>query len=115
MDLKLDPLTNDLEIDSAGRLETVEGTSEAAQGSGVVLRTQLGEWDYDLSYGIPWRQIMSTRPPELSAARGAIIRQLLRVPEVDSVRAPLLLTVDPTTRELDVSGTVVSDGVTIGI
>ena len=114
VDLKISMTTHDLEIDSAGRLETVDGTDEGAQGCMVVLSTQQGEWDYDLSYGVPWRQIMSTRPPQLSAARGSIIRQLLRVPEVDSVPA-LDLAEDPTTRELTVSGTVISDGVSTGI
>ena len=101
-------------IDSAGRLETVDGHEETAQRARMVLKSGQGEWDFDISYGVPWRQIMETRPIDLGAARAAIVKQLSKVPGLDSVTS-VVLEADPVTRALSVVATVVASGVTVEI
>ena len=109
MDLKFP-----IEIDSTGEVETVELVEETAQRAKIALKSQQGEWDYDISFGVPWRQIMSTRPYELGAARGFIVQQLRKVPGLDSITS-VVLTPDDGTRELDALVTVVASGVTVEV
>lgn len=109
MDLKFP-----LEIDSAGRLVTVDGVEETKQRAWIALNSGQGEWDFDLSHGKPWRQLMSQRPTDFGAIRAAITRQLLRVPGMDSVDS-IQFTEDPATRELTALVKCTASGVSIEV
>ncbi len=108
MDLKFP-----LEIDSAGRLVTVDSHDETKQLIYICLNTHQGDWDFDVTYGIPWMALMSTKPVDLGAWRGAIVQQLSQINGVDSIDE---LTVEETAnRNGLVSGSVTSSGVSIAI
>lgn len=100
-----------IEIDSAGRLVTVDGIPETKQRVSIVLKAGLGEWAFDTSYGIPWREIAQTRPAPIGAIRANIVAQLLRTPGVDSVDS-LIVTEGPE-RELIVEGSITVSGVSV--
>jgi hypothetical protein len=103
-----------LQIDSAGKLVTVDGVEETKQRAYIALKSGQGEWDFDQSFGVPWRQLMSQRPHNLGAVRAAITRQLLRVPGMDSVD-DIQLTTDEATRELSVLAKCTASGVSIEV
>ena len=103
-----------LEIDSAGRLVTVTGVEETQQRAWIALKSGQGEWDFDLSFGMPWRQLMSQRPPDFGAIRAAIRQQLERVPGMDSVDS-ILLEEDPATRELTATVKCTASGTSITV
>jgi hypothetical protein len=106
MDLKF-PLT----IDSAGRVATVDTIDESAQRVKIVCHSQRGEWDFDISFGVPWREAMQQRPPDFGALRAAIVAQVMRQPGVDEIRRVELVEGPDRTLvsyvEVSVSGTVV--------
>jgi hypothetical protein len=103
-----------LSIDSAGRLETIEGVPESAQRGVVVLQAQQGEWDFDLSFGIPWLDLMSRRPFDEGLARGVISEQLLAQPGIDTVdRVAFELNTNNRTATVDARAT--ASGTTIQV
>ena len=102
-----------LALDSAGRLDTVDLVEESQQRCYVVLSSQQGEWALDTSYGVPWRQILGSRPVRLGEARAAILQQLLAAPGVDRVVS--LDLVEESDRTLTVTGQIEASGVTVEI
>jgi hypothetical protein len=106
-------LTFPIAIDSAGRMTTVDTHEETRQRIDIVLNTHQGDWDFDISYGVPWRQLMNQRPPDLVTWRGAIIQQIAAVPGVDSVDE--ITVVENADRTGTVTGRVTSSGTSIEI
>lgn len=101
---------SDLSI-TEGMLDIVSGRESLAQTITQRLRTSRGEWRYNLSYGIPYLQIIADR------ASDEIVREIFRevildTPGVASITR-LELSRDRTTRVLTVTGEVIGvDGVT---
>lgn len=77
--------TEDLVLSPTGDLTLVEGSSLLRQRIRIALRTPLGEWPFDLSWGLPWRQRILVAAPRLGEIASAVRALLLRVPGVDRV------------------------------
>ena len=109
MDFKF-PLT----LGTAGALVTVDDVDETAQRARIALKSGQGEWPFDLSYGVPWRQIMATRPYDLGVARAAVVQALRRVPGLDSVDSVDFL-VNEVARTASVVVVVTASGVSVEV
>ncbi len=79
-----------LEIDSAGRPLTVDGLDETKQRAEIGVGAQQGDWDFDISYGVPWIQLMSMKPWSPGLVRASLAQQLLRTPGLDTVESIVL-------------------------
>lgn len=95
---KLDPLTWDLSLDDAGRLEEVDGQEATAQEVTTRLLFFRGECRKDLREGIPYYQEILRKGVDPARVR-AIVRAAIRsVPAVEDV--PVVeFSLDRTTRE----------------
>lgn len=77
MDLKLDPLTNDIKIEK-GDFLTVTGGDEAGQRIKDRLKTFLGEWFLNLSYGLDYRNRIFVKNPRVSIVAAHIRAEILK-------------------------------------
>jgi hypothetical protein len=107
-DLKLDPVTGDLEL-STGDLQIVEGSDAIAQHIRIRLRTLLGEWFLDDRIGVPYIQRILIKNPGTNVVR-RILRQVVeQTPGVVDVGA-FTTDYDGATRRLSVSFNATVDG-----
>lgn len=82
-DLKLDPITNDIVIDEeTGDLVTVEGAELVAQRLTIVLRSHQGEWLLDASFGIPYRESVLVKGPDLTSISAIFQQTIISTPGV---------------------------------
>lgn len=78
LDLSVDIQTADLELDDAGDLAIATGLDELAQRCRSMLSAQRGFWDFDSSWGLPWReQILGRRRPDTGSI-AAVVRAALQ-------------------------------------
>lgn len=107
-DLALDPVSRDLSLDDAGRLETVDATEALLQRIRVCVRMQRNQWPFDLSAGVPWRELVTVREPDIVAVSAAVRAALLSVPGVERVNSAALVISDGV-----LSGTVYVNGIEV--
>lgn len=112
LDLKLDS-TGDLELDSSGDLVLVRGAAAIAQGVTVFLRGLRGEWFLDTEWGMPYlNEILVKRYGDRTRLESLFRAKIRERPGVARVAA-LGMNVDPYSRELSVSVSIVAeDGTT---
>lgn len=96
-DLQLDT-DGDLDL-STGDVRQTSGLAALAQRLRVALETQLGELEVDTSYGVPWRQEVLVKSPDLQAVRSLVRAVVVEVPGVAAVER-LTLQTDRATRAL---------------
>jgi len=92
---------NDILLDS-GRIAITSDGAEVAQHVRTRLRFFKGEWDLDITAGVPWYQEILIRPAVLSNVESIIKREILSTPGVDELTA-FQSTLDRTTRRLSIS------------
>lgn len=73
----LDPLTHDLSLDAAGRLETIEGDDATIQEIQTRLLFFKGEGFTDLREGVPYFQEILKKGVDLARVK-AIVRQVVQ-------------------------------------
>lgn len=98
----LDPLTHDLSLDAAGRLETVEGDAATIQEIKTRLLFFRGECFADLREGVPYFQEILRKGADPARVK-AIVRQVVQShPEIADVPR-ITLEIDRATRAASVS------------
>lgn len=80
MDFALDPKTHDLYFEN-GRLATVNGPELFCQQLRIRLNRQLGEWMWDTSRGIPYREEVLVRNPDLGVISAHFKSTILGTPK----------------------------------
>jgi len=116
--MKLDSYLDDLDLPARRRL--ISGIDLVAQRIRVRLSTHRGEILRDVSIGMPWVDILSTKPVPLSTVRAQARRQALAVPGVTAVTnvqasasgGNIALSLDVTTDEgtVSIQGTITDAG-----
>lgn len=109
--LKLDPLTNDLDISSAN-FEIVTGDDAILQQLRVRFRFFLGEWFLDLRQGIPYFSEVLVKDPNIARLRDIFRQTILTTPRIESLES-LSLDLDVGTRKLTVDFVAIKDDGTI--
>lgn len=78
--------SGDLELEDGGDLAISVELEELAQRCRATLGAQRGFWDFDTSWGLPWReQILGVRNPDLGAIAAVIRSELIGVEGVLAV------------------------------
>ena len=109
MDLKLDPITNDLVFDDNGDLTLIDGTERIVQQCRIRLRTFRGEWFADRRVGMPYYQrMLGVKPLSQAVVVAAIREQVLAVQDVRDVY-DVTFVYDPSDRSATVTFRAVSD------
>ena len=80
-DLRLDPVTGDLDI-SNDQLRLTEGAEAIAQRMRLRLSMQTGEWFLNITDGIDWRGLVFVRTPDLATLGVQLRQRILSMPEV---------------------------------
>jgi len=80
MDFALDPQTHDLYFED-GRLATVDGPELFCQQLRIRLKRQLGEWMWNTEKGIPYREEVLVRNPDLGVVSAHFKSTILGTPK----------------------------------
>jgi hypothetical protein len=83
-DLGMNLVTNDLDIRN-GDLYLVTGTDAIAQNLQQTLQLWLGEWFLDTTKGIPFKQQILIKNPNLDVVQADIVNAAVAVPGVTQV------------------------------
>lgn len=94
---------HDLSLDAEGNLHLVTGREEARQRLFVYLLTTQGDWFYDRSLGVPYRDIIKERGRFVEKLN-RLEQEMLEVDGVSEVHSNI--DYDPTTRTLYVKSVV---------
>lgn len=84
LSFKIDPATNDLELDSRGRLSMVDGTEARKQRLRLRLGTRAGEWFLDTRLGVPWLSLME-KGTSRNRIRAEMLKAIMADEEVERV------------------------------
>lgn len=95
----------DLQISGAGDISL---TNSVAQAITVRLRWFLGEWKYNLDFGVPYYEEILVKNASKLRAEQLIREQIMSVKEVRSV-PELKISVDAPARQMTVRFTAVTD------
>lgn len=83
MDLRLDDTTHDLILDADGDLETVSGADEVVQRVRITFRCWAPEYQFDTSFGVPYRSLILRRNPDISEVDARLRAIAVRVPGIN--------------------------------
>lgn len=106
-DIRIDPLTNDIDISSFD-IGLIENQDDLEQ----LIRTRLfmfqGEWAFDTSAGVPWMEDVLGKPSSAQEATSPIKDEILSIP---GVRELLEFSAEytPSTRNVIIRFTVSTD------
>ena len=100
-DLKIDPLTGDLDITGDQINITNEGTESIAQRLRIRLRFFFKEWILDRSKGTKWFEVVLKKGVDKFAADAEIRRVVLATPEIKTIEH-WISEIDTGTRQYDV-------------
>lgn len=92
--LKIDQTTGDLSF-KAGQIEQTYGADAVGQGVSTDLKTFLGEFWLDRTFGIPYYELVFVKGTDLSAIKTMYVQKILSRDEVKEV----------TRFEMDIDGT----------
>lgn len=106
-DLRLDPLTGDLDL-SGGQLHLTEGVEAIAQSIRARLLFFLGEWFLDPTAGIKYFGSVLVKNPQIPVIQSIFRAEILKTPGVASLES-LVLTYNSTARSLSVAFRVIDD------
>ncbi len=67
VDWYLDPETGDMVVDGGKLKEVHDPIEERKQMLGIALRTHRGEWIFDITHGLPFREEILVKSPNLGA------------------------------------------------
>ena len=100
-DLRLDPLTGDLDIAGDQLYITEEGTESIAQRLRIRLRFFFKEWILDRSKGTKWLEVILRKGVDKFAADAELRKVVLNTPEIKTIEN-WDSTIDTATREYEV-------------
>jgi hypothetical protein len=103
-DLKLDPLTGDLDL-TGDALSIVDGDDALTQHLAIRLRFFLGEWALDTRVGFPYFDQVLVKNPDLVTIRSLYREAILETPGVQSITR-FDLSVDAAARRMSLDFTV---------
>lgn len=89
-DIRLDELTHDIWFED-GLIDTVEELAELEQALKIAFLTGLGEYAFDTSAGVGYRQVVFVKPVDETKIRGELTRVALAR---DGVTAVLEIVID---------------------
>jgi hypothetical protein len=100
-DLKINRITDDIELTEAIDFETIDEADEVAQQLYVMFRMQEGEWFLNLGTGIDYLGEILKRNPNLAIIKAQVRTKII---ETDNVNAILEIDMDLDlkTRTLDI-------------
>ena len=84
LDLALDK-TGDLAFDRAGAVAWIDGVARVRQQVEITLRTWLGEWVLDTTFGMPYLERFLVKSPSRSTVEAVIRAHVQDVPDVHRV------------------------------
>lgn len=102
LDLYLDPVTGDLPDFN----RHVVGAELTAQRISVRLQTHVGDWKLERTAGVPWLEILTTKPVDLPALATALAVEVRATPGVGAVTD---LSWEQDGRQVEVSMTAIAD------
>lgn len=109
VDFLLDPVTGDLAaLDVAGNVQQATGALLVAQRLAVRFNWHLGEWDLDITRGVPWRRDIFVRNPNVARISALMRDTISETPGVIQILS-FDLGADPATRRLTVDFRVLTD------
>lgn len=100
-DLTMNLATNDLDF-TGGNLSLASGIDEIVQNWQQRLQVWSGEWFLDTSQGVPYRQQVFVKSPNLDLIQSALVSESLKVPGIYQI-TNLSYQFDSTDRVLSVS------------
>lgn len=77
----LDFLDGDMSLVN-GDFAFVTGADEVRQRVLLRLRRQLGEWEFNVTLGVPWIEQILIRNPDLGTIRALLVREIATTPGV---------------------------------
>lgn len=104
-DLALHPDTWDIYLDDSNDWVMVEDADEVIQRVAVALKTHRGEWLFDTDLGLPYRDSIMAKNPDLEQIQGLIRALIISVDEVTGINQ-LTLDYNGTARELTVNASI---------
>lgn len=104
MDFYLDPRIHDIVLED-GDIKAVDGKEEIVQRVKVTLLAWAGEWLFDTAFGLPYREEIIVRDPNLEAI-DARLRDIISNIEGIITILELFLSLDPISRILTVTSTL---------
>ena len=103
-DIKLDPITNDLLVEGQD-LRLVDKEDRVAQQIRIRLKSFLGEWFLDTSYGVPYYQQILIKAPDRAIIAGIFREKIITTPGVQELQA-FALDYEEQTRQLTVTAQI---------
>jgi hypothetical protein len=100
-DIALSAITHDLIIKD-GNIVLIDNAERVAQQIKIKLRSFLGEWFLDTTYGVPYFEDILIKSPSIDHIRNILRTQILSVDDVNSVSS-LNLSLDKKNRTLTVT------------
>lgn len=108
----------DIRLDEFGKLDLTNGNITMISGNAAViqrvkirLKTFLGEYFYDLSAGIPYRQLILVKSPDLRAIQNVFRASIGDTPGIDRVDS-ITLDYNPIARTLGVQFVAIFESTT---
>jgi hypothetical protein len=101
LDVYIDPDTNDIVINESQDVTLIDGEDELAQYASTLLQTRRGTVLLDDDWGIPYRDVIFVRNPNISRIGSTLRSKLLGLSQVIAV-PKLEMRLDVVTRELTV-------------
>lgn len=100
-DLKLNK-SGDLAIDDSGLITVFDGAERVAQQVRVTLKTFLGEWFLDTSFGVPYLDSIFVKTPNRAEIEAIFRARIADVPGVEKITS-MTLQIDREIRMLRVA------------
>lgn len=108
LDLPIDPDTGDLAIID-GDITLTDGAEAVRQRLFVRLKTFLGEFFDDPTFGVPYKQNIFTKPTRIALIHATFVSAILGTPGVQRFISPLEFDFIGAIRRFDVSFAVQTD------
>jgi hypothetical protein len=104
-DFALHPETWDIYTDESNDWVTVEDADEVVQRVAVALKTHRGEWLFDTDLGLPYREEIMVRNPDLERITGLVRALIISIEDVTSI-TQLQLDYNGSARTMRVEGQI---------
>ena len=114
-DLTIDPITGDFAITN-GEVTLEEGSAAIRQRLEIKLRTFLGEWFLDTTFGIPYYEQVLGKKVNPISLNAVFVSAILTVSGIKKLDKPITYDFNPSLRKLDLSFVAILDtGESVGV
>lgn len=114
-DLTVDPLTGDLAITS-GEVTLEENSAAVRQRLEIKLRTFLGEWFLDTTFGVPYYEQVLGKKVNPISLNAVFVSAILSVPGIKKLDKPITYDFNASLRNLALSFVAILDtGESVGV